>query len=141
LLITSSSASGYLKHTFLNSTTHFSLLFHLNVPSIIQLSELRTSAILFADTAAHGISTKKNTKITKEKINCDAYDENIIISENNHNLSHNSACEIMIPQRKYTDRTRIFIITSTDGISNDKALEVNKLVFMSFVLASSNFLS
>jgi hypothetical protein len=71
-LITSSSASGYLKHTFLNSTFHFSFHPLLFFQSIIQLSVFNTSAILFADTAAQGIKTRTNTSITKDMINCDA---------------------------------------------------------------------
>jgi hypothetical protein len=72
LLITSSSASGYLKQTFLNSTFHFSLVSLLNFQSIIQLSVFKTSAILFADTDAQGIKTNTNTSITNEIINCAA---------------------------------------------------------------------
>jgi hypothetical protein len=100
LLITSSSASGYLKQTFLNSTFHFSFVALLYFQSMIQLSVLRTSAILFAETAAQGIKTSTNTSITNDMINCDAYDEKTIISENNPNLSHNAACEIITPHKK-----------------------------------------
>jgi hypothetical protein len=141
LLITSSSASGYLKQTFLNSTSHLTLVSSVISQSLIRLSVFNTSAILFADTAAHGIITRTNTNITKEIINCDAYDEKTIISENNPNLSQSAACEIMIPHKKYTAKVNIFIITSTDGMSTDNALEANRFVFISFSFASLNFFS
>jgi len=123
--ITYSSASGYLKLTCLNSTSHFFSVFLSKFQSLILLSVFNTSAILLAETNAHGKITSTKTSIINDITSCVAYDENTIISEKTHNLASRAVCIIITHQRKYTATCKRFIITSTDGIKNDIALHVN----------------
>jgi hypothetical protein len=124
-LITYSSASGYLKFTCLNSTSHFFSVSSSKFQSLILLSVFNTSAILLAETNAHGSITSTKTSIINDITSCVAYDENTIISEKTHNLASLAVFIIIIHHRKYTATCKRFIITSTDGIRKDKALHVN----------------
>jgi hypothetical protein len=92
---------------------------------LILLSVFNTSAILLAETNAHGKITSTKTSIINDITSCVAYDENTIISEKTHNLASRAVCIIITHPRKYTATCKRFIITSTDGIIKDNALHVN----------------
>jgi hypothetical protein len=69
---TYSAASGYLKFTCLNSTSHFFSVSLSKSQSLILLSVFNTSAILFAETNAHGKITSTKTSIINDITSCAA---------------------------------------------------------------------
>ena len=82
-----SSASGYLKETFLNSMVPVSLEFCF-VPSFILCFVSRTSTILFDATLALGYRIKIIVNIINAITTCIAYAENTTISLNKFILSN-----------------------------------------------------
>ena len=79
---TYSSASGYLKLTFLNSTTPFSFSSPcVRSPSTILDLVSMTSMIRFADTLALGMTTKSMHSTRKLMSTCMEYCENTAIVE------------------------------------------------------------
>ena len=137
-----SSASGYLKETFLNSTVpSLPGIFFFIVPFLIVLLVSNTSFILLAHTSALGSIIKIIASIKKAIITCIAYDENTIISPNNTILSLKFELLIRIAPIKYIARVKKYITIYITGLKKLNAFWLNSCWFVNFVFTLSNFSS
>ena len=137
-----SSASGYLKHTFLNSTVPFSsLLFFVIFPSFILDCVSNTSLIRFADTCALGSIINIIASIKKDIITWRAYELNTTISPNKTILSAIAASFIKYAPTKYIPSVTICITIYITGCIIANALWLNNCCFVKLLFACSNLSS
>ena len=128
---------GYLKFTLLNLSTPFTFsIFSGVVLSLIVTSVFITSSILFAATAALGSIIDIIVSIKKDITICIVYVINAVIAP-----TCNVPSSILLEATHTISTVIPYIINVIIGIINVITLFVKRVVFVRFLLASSNLCS